>query len=242
MLRNFVFNKVFVIESLENNERKTGKELYNDILKWKPLQSGMVFTCEFIDLNCRNDFFDFFNKIQNDAYLGLKPIFHFEIHGLKDKSGLSLKNGEIIHYKELAIALSTVNQIIGNNLFLTLSVCHGAYLLGNVQIDKPAPFIGFVGSFDLIYNSDSLMRYTEFYDAFLMSFDLGKAIQRFLNANTLNPNTFNLIDTEETFKSVYKKYLLENTTKDGIKKRWTNSIISENLKFNSRQHTRLLVR
>ena len=141
-----------------------------------------------------------------------------------------------------SIALSTVNQIIGNNLFLTLSVCHGAYLLGNVQIDKPAPFIGFVGSFDLIYNSDSLMRYTEFYDAFLMSFDLGKAIQRFLNANTLNPNTFNLIDTEETFKSVYKKYLLENTTKDGIKKRWKNSIISENLKFNSRQHKRFLER
>lgn len=70
----------------------------------------------------------------------MKPIFHFEIHGVKDKTGLVLKNDDLISYSELTNMLSQVNQAIGNNLFLTLSVCHGAFLLGNVKIDKPAPF------------------------------------------------------------------------------------------------------
>lgn len=238
-MRSFTFNKVFVIESIQDDEKKNGFELYQDILRYKPLQTGEPFSCEFAELNNISDFHNFFDNLKKEIYKGLKPILHFEIHGLDDKSGLSLKNDDIISYPLLTHKLSEINQLIGNNLFLTLAVCHGAYLLGNVSIDKPAPFLGFIGSFEEIYNSDSLLRYSDFYDEFLSSFHLGKAIKRFLQANALNPNNFNLIETEETFKSVYKKYLIENTTKTGIKERWKNSIVDQNLFFASRKSRRI---
>lgn len=238
-MRNFSFNQIFVVESLDDSEKKTGYELYSDILRWKPQQSGKTFKVEFNEINSRDDFFNFFDDVTSKSNNGLKPIFHFEIHGLEDKSGLILKNDEIILYAELTSLLSKVNQLIGNNLFLTLSVCHGAYLLGNVKIDKPAPFMGFIGSFEKTYNKDALVRYTEFYDEFLSNFNLGSAIQKFLDANNFGVNTYNLIETEETFKTVYKNYLTEKTTEEGIKNRWKQAIIDKNLTFVSRQEKRL---
>lgn len=216
-MRSFSFNKIFVIESL--NDKKTGHELYNDILRWKQKLNNNIFECEFVELNSRVEFFSFFQNLLMEINHGLKPIFHFEIHGLSDKSGLSLKNNDKILYKELANLLSQINKVIGNNLFLTLAVCHGAYLLEGVRIDQPAPYLGFIGSFEEVKNNDTLLRYSDFYDEFLTSFNLEKSIQRFLNVNALTPNTFTIIETEETFKQVYKNYIKENTSGRGIKKR-----------------------
>ncbi|WP_155860264.1 hypothetical protein [Chryseobacterium sp. UNC8MFCol] len=217
-MRNFSFNKIFVIESLDD-KKKTGYELYYDILRWKQKQSDDKFQCEFVELKTRIDFFSFFENLEKQISYGLKPIFHFEIHGLEDKSGLSLQNNEKIFYNELANLLSRINILIGNNLFLTLAVCHGAYLLGSVKIDQPAPFLAFIGSFEVIQNNDTLLRYSEFYDEFLTSFNLEKSIARFLNVNALTPNTFTIIETEETFKKVYKNYLKESTSGSGLKNR-----------------------
>lgn len=49
-----------------------------------------------------------------------------------------------------------------------------------------------------------MARYTEFYDEFQSSFNLNKAIQKFLEANNFGANTYNLIESEETFITVYK--------------------------------------
>ncbi|THF53143.1 hypothetical protein E6C50_02760 [Flavobacterium supellecticarium] len=237
-MRNFRFNKIYVIESLDKDEQKTGKDLYDDILRWRQMSSDNKFTCEYKPINNKVEYETLIAHIEKECEKGIFPILHFEIHGLSNKSGLVLNNNETITYSKLTEDLSKINIKIGNNLFLTLAVCHGAYLLGAVKINKPAPFLGFIGSFETINNDDILYRYTGFYNEFLTSFDLSTSLKIFFEANHIDNNKFSFIDTEETFMTVYKNYIKENTSKKGIKKRIEDAILENNLTFKSRQEKR----
>lgn len=231
----FKFNKVYVIESLDKNEHKTGKDLYDDILKWRQLSSDNKFVCEYKPVNNKVEYKTLISEIEKECENGIFPILHFEVHGFSDKSGLALNSGEPISYPELIEDLSKINIKTGNNLFLTLAVCHGAYLLKAIRINEPSPFLSFVGSFKKINNNDILYRYSEFYSDFLANFNLFSALKIFFEANQIEENKFSFIDTVETFKTVYKNYIIENTSKEGIKKRIENSIKENDLKFASRQ-------
>ena len=237
-MRNFKFNKIYVIESLKEDEHKTGKELYEDIIRRRQMSNSDRFISEYKPINNKIEYKALLSEIEKECSNGILPILHFEIHGFSDKSGLALNNNESINYLELAEDLSRINIKTGNNLFLTLAVCHGAYLLETIKIDKPAPYLSFLGSFEKINNDDILYRYSEFYNEFLMNFNLYSSLKIFFDANLIEENKFSFIDTEETFKTVYKNYLLENTSKQGIQKRIEDSITENNLTLNSRQQKR----
>ncbi|MBJ6368136.1 hypothetical protein [Snuella sedimenti] len=232
------FNKIFVIESLDSTEEKeTGKELYDDLLRWKEIQLGAPFKAELIQVKNRIQFFESLKKIKNECKNNsVYPIIHFEIHG--NKSGLSLVSNEFIEWIELYKNLITINSIIGNNLFLTLAVCKGAYLMELIKLANPAPFWGFIGSFDKINSEDILIRYNEFYKEFLDSFNISKAFYKLQNANSQFPSTYRFINSETTFKEVYTNYLKENTSQEGLKKRVKQVQVDEKLKFNSRPDKR----
>ena len=75
---SFEFNKAYVIESL-GNERKTGKELYDDLLRW---QSYKIkgFEAEIFQPVTKADFFDTIEQIKLDSVSnGKYPIIHIEI-------------------------------------------------------------------------------------------------------------------------------------------------------------------
>ena len=239
-MSKFEFNKIYVLESLdENEEQLTGKELYDDLLRWKEYEFAGKFKAELIQIHDKIDFFKQLNKIKIECIdLKYYPILHLEIHGSNDTSGLILKSGELVKWAELYDILSDINLEIGNNLFLTLAVCHGAYLMQLISLNKPAPFYGFIGSFDEIGIEDLLIRYNEFYKEFLSSFKLDLAFEKLIAANPSIPSTYRYISSEETFKHVYDKYLKENTSLEGIEKRKTQVIKDENLKFTNRAERR----
>jgi hypothetical protein len=237
-LRNFKFNKIYVIESLGKDEQKTGKELYDDIIRWRQMSSNNKFQCEYKSINNKIEYKTLIAEIEKECKNGIFPILHFELHGFSDKSGLALNSNEPITYLELTEDLSKINTIIGNNLFLTLAVCHGAYLIGAIKIHNPAPYLSFIGSFETINDGDILYRYSEFYNEFLMNFNLFSSLKIFFEANQIEANKFSFIDTEETFRTIYKDYIIENTSKEGIKKRIDDSIAENNFNFSRQQKRR----
>jgi hypothetical protein len=115
-MNGFEFNKVYVIESLdEKTEKLTGKELYEDLLRWKEFQIK-DFKSEYIPVADRKDFFKILETIKDECTTkGQYPILHFEIHGSSDKSGLVLKSKELITWQELYQDLIDLNSSIGNN-------------------------------------------------------------------------------------------------------------------------------
>ena len=204
MKRSFRFNKLYVIESLEADEKQTGTELYNDLLRWKVIGTEKL-SAEIINANSKKELFSIIQRIQSDCKKeDIFPIIHLEIHGSKYLDGLVLNSGELIRWMELYDDLVRLNESIGNNLFLTMAVCHGAHLMQLIKIDKPSPYWGIIGSFDEIYQQDILVRYNQFYDEFLTSFDLDKSIERLQKANEIMPADYRYINSEETFEKVYK--------------------------------------
>lgn len=234
-MKGFKFNKVYIIESLNSNiEKQTGKELFNDLLKWKQYQLK-DFNSELFQVNDKKDFFEKIDKIKDDCtVLGYYPIIHFEIHGDSQKSGLVLNSGELIKWKDLYEHLIEINTIVGNNLFLTMAVCNGAFIMELIKIEKPAPFWGFIGSFDPIEESDILIRYNKFYDSFLTDFNLNKATDQLHKANPNIPSKYRYINSEETFVNVYKSYLKERFTEEEIKERFKDGLKQENIKITDR--------
>ena len=213
-----IFNKIYVIQSLDKNEEQTGKLIYDEVIKVRTKYSDKC-DAEFILVNNRHDLENSLIKINEDCLNGVKPIIHLEIHGNENGDGLTLENNEYIGYSELCNSLTKININSGNNLFLTLAVCHGAWIMQNIKLDKPAPFVGVIGSFEKIGNIDLYIRYSEFYSEFLINFDFDKSFDILQKVNKKIPNTYRVLDSVELFKNVYKNYLQENTSEEGIKKR-----------------------
>lgn len=236
MMNTFEFNKIFVLESLFG-ERRTGKELYQDILHWQKFRHGGKLQTEFIEIGNKRDFNTFFEKLSYECKMeAIIPILHLEIHG--NSSGLQLISDEILSWKELYNYLVAINIIIKNNLFLTLGVCEGAYLMSQIKPDKPVPFYGFIGSFQKITSEDIIIRFSAFYTEFLESFSVNKAINMLFKSNPDLPSSYQLIKSEETFYHALKLYEDLWSTPKKIDERFENLVVRENLVFVSRQEKR----
>lgn len=237
---DFEFNKVYVIESL-GFERKTGEELYNDLLKIKTYQLEN-FTAELFQPVTKAEFVECLESIKDDIVSnGIFPIIHLELHG--NKSGMELESGEFILWSELYDLLVDLNTTSNFNLFLSMGVCMGGYLMQEIKINRPAPFWGFIGSFETLYNTDIIARYTQFYTEFLTSFDLNKAFDQLKNANTGIPADYRIISSEMTFQNVYKAYAANEFTSVKVKERFEKALRESGHNIKDRnQHNRFLIK
>lgn len=235
-MNTFDFNKIFVLESLFG-ERQTGKELYQDILRWQKFKHKGKLQIEFIEITNKSEFNLFFEALTHECRTeGIMPILHLEIHG--NSYGLQLVSKEIVSWEELYNYLVAINIIIKNNLFLTLGVCEGAYLMSQIKPYKPVPFYGFIGSFQKITSEDIIIRYSAFYTEFLESFSVNKAINMLFKSNPKLPSSYQLIKSEETFYHSLKLYEDLWSTPKKIDERFENLVVRENLVFVSRQERR----
>ena len=68
------FNRIYIVESLQSNDRKTGTELYNDLLRWK----GVLhpdFEAVLKTPTTMNEFMSLFDSILDDCINnGIAPI------------------------------------------------------------------------------------------------------------------------------------------------------------------------
>lgn len=232
MAEGFQFDKIYVLEGLKSTERKTGKELYDDLLRWKSMQiTGL--TAEYVPLQNKQDFIDAFKTIKNDVDKnGIYPVVHLELHG--NKNGLGTPSGEFVTWSEIYNLLIAINIETNNNVFLTLGVCMGGYLMQEIKVDRECPFWGFVGSFDTLYNSDIIIRYTEFYTELFSSFDLNISFNKLKAANTGIPADYRFINSEQTFKNIYNRYLHTQFTPEIIKKRFEDGVKAEKVDLKDR--------
>ena len=234
-MSGFKFNKVYVIESLDSTKDKlTGQELYEDLLRRKTYQIK-DFKSELFQIETKKDFFEKLEHLKNESITeGYYPILHFEIHGSEDNTGLVLKSNELVTWEELVTDLRDLNTIIENNLFITMAVCFGAYIMRLIKVSEPSPFWGIIGSFEEIYVYDLIIRYNEFYTEFLENFDLNKAVEKLHNANPNLESSFKFINSEQTFINVNKKYFSEKFTPKAIGERFKDGIKQEGIKMTDR--------
>lgn len=242
----FSFNKIVVFESLDEDEKKTGTEIYNDLFYYKSLEIEQL-SSEIVSITNKDKLICELEKIalacKND---GLLPILHFEMHGLENHSGLYIISGESISWEELCDYLRKINILMRNNLFFTMAVCHGAYLMKTIDLRKAAPFWGFIGSFDVLYDTMLLRSYRAFYEEFLYSFDMNRAImalqQKAKELNLQFPNEssyYNFINCQIVFRRLNEKQKQMNEDDVALNERFEKESALMGVTQNKRKIKRL---
>lgn len=202
------FNRIYVIESLPANDEKTGTRLHYDLLQWQSYRFEGFKSVLLEPQNKQEWVVDMTGILKDTANKGTLPIIHFEVHGSTTKDGLILASGELVSWEELSNILTRINIASRMNLFVSLAVCHGAYLLTQYHLDQRAFCYGVLGSFDVLKVNDLKIRFNEFYEELFSSFDINKAYQRLLNANSEVQVDYECISALEIFYRNYRNYIL----------------------------------
>ena len=213
------FNRIYVIESLQPNDKLTGTDLHKDLLRY---QSIVHSDFESILKNPvdKKDWNQLFKEIEKDCRLnGNSPIIHLEVHGEKLKRGLVLTSGELVTWEELYQNLVDINIAIKNELFITMAVCFGNFWLSSAFLNQPAAFRGIVGSFDELKVSDLVIRYNAFYQELFNSFDFNRAYTALKNSNPGLPNDYRCYSAEEIFALAFRDYEINYCSQKALRKR-----------------------
>lgn len=215
--RGFFADKVCIIESVTSNDIACGSILYNN------LKSDInTRECELYTPSSGQDLFDSLNRILKDIKLtGKYPILHFCMHG--DTIGLEINNGDEVEWLQLKKILIDINVACHNNLLITLAVCEGAYLLNIIHPKDRSPFWGMIGNVEGVHQGQSPIAFTKFYKELLLSKQLASAfdILNLYHKEGINIklNTFSLVNSEMTFKKVYRKYKKNHLSSQALEHR-----------------------
>lgn len=216
--RNFLFNKIYVVESLSTNETRTGENLYNDLLRWKVEQNEHL-ESQLLQVDNRNDFFSSLETIKNEITDdGKLPFIHLEIHGSIDKNGLVLNSGKLVTWLELANRFREINLLTNHNLVVSLATCFGAYIYREMRLTDTAPFWGFVAPWEEVETGDVEISFNSFFDTLLNLFDFNKAIKSLNESNQL-PYRYHFYNAEEVFDRVFSKYEGDSYSPENYRKR-----------------------
>lgn len=235
----FYFSKVYVIESLPLGERRTGTNIFTDIIERKTWQNP-VLKAELLAPQTRIEFVQCLEKIRCEIETGEAwPFIHFEIHGSPD--GFSLANGEDFTWEELYPHLKMLNFLTRNNLFVSLATCFGAHIFNVVNPLQTAPFYGYVGSWETVGDRDLEADFTEFFKVFLSSSSMTKAIERLNQSAGEATNRYTVFHAEGLFDLIYdERYMKQVMTAEGFERR-VNEFFAHFLKTRSDYFLRLSI-
>jgi hypothetical protein len=125
------FNKITVIESLEDGDRKTGREVFDDLEFVKLLNSNRLET-DFKSVSKISGFMICIDElIANVELKGVYPILHIDAHG--NEEGVKFSENSYIEWQELLEKLSRLNLLMKGNLLVVLASCYGAHIIRHIS-------------------------------------------------------------------------------------------------------------
>lgn len=204
-------NHIFVIQSLPIGDKRTGEELYTDVIKRRIdlLQADNIkMTHAYFDTNDKNAFIESLKYIQTNApYLSGGLLIHFEIHGSNDKDGFVLGDGSLVTWKESVELLRPINISTCNKLYLTLATCFGRYIYLGVDPNLKSPYQAYISASRIVYNYEVMESFNTLFEILI---DCGDLVHSYLEHEKNNSPFFykdSLTTFEEHIKIVREKML-----------------------------------
>ena len=144
-IRNLEGFKVYILESLCSDDRKTGEDL-KDILRQMSVDKKLSlsdFDYQYISISNKEEFLAALATIEIEVNSNNKwPIIQVECHGSIKGEGLVLSSRENVCWTDLFDSLRTINIASSNLLILNLSMCFGDTVIRYIDPQKRAPFRG----------------------------------------------------------------------------------------------------
>lgn len=136
--------KVFIIESLHENDKRTGEDLKDNLRQIWYDQELSEFEYQYNYISNNKELSCVFVEIEKQVSTNNKfPIVQIECHGFQE--GIELESKETVSWKDLFDYLRPINVASYNCLFLNLSMCFGEAVIRYIDPTKRAPFRGVAG-------------------------------------------------------------------------------------------------
>ena len=240
-MSNFLFNKIFILESLTPNELQTGTELEKRLNQWTQEQG---IGCQVVTFQVHS--MQDWDIAWNGIYTSIEkmdnvPIIHLEMHGNQTAIGIDRGAKGIIPLPEVFSKVQHANVLSKNNIFLSLAVCMGLNVIRDLKIFEPMPFCGVLGSLETLQNDELLNNYTIFYKAFLSTLNLDKAKQ-IMEKSGINAEKYNLYKPEEIFLNAYLGYLETYKTDEQIESKAIEAASEAGVLFANDEERNIFIR
>jgi len=197
---------IIVIQSLSDKEKKTGKILYDDIIKRHIdyLQSeNLKMTREFHEVLDKKSFVEILHFYGiNSQYMNGGIVIHLEMHGSEDKDGLILSDNSFISWEEIVDLLRIININTKNNLYITMATCFGRYMFKGVSDKKKSPYSGYISASKKVIVDEILDDFTMIYETLIAN---GNLVHSYLELDKKGSNFF-YMDSETTFEKNFEAF------------------------------------
>lgn len=207
------FNRLYIVESLEDHELKTGTELFEylqPVVEDSPFALSLgLFTCAGVQ-----GFRDVAARVLEKSKAGHLPWLHIECHGSSD-DGLYFANGSELSWEDLCDLLRPINEACGFQLFVVVSTCYGANIVSGIDTGEGAPCLGLIGPSDQVDPAELLGHFRDFYRTLLQTTDIGHAMGSWKNRK-LQHGSMAIVTANDWWRDLMFSYLSENGTSKGI--------------------------
>lgn len=197
---------IVIIQSLGQNDKKTGKDLFDDVIRYKDFYDNKCFSA-FYDANSKLDFKNHVQSIYNSLQVGDILTLHIETHGSDD--GIVLNNGELIPWKEFYDLTRPINIKIGHLLLVVMAMCKSIAMISSINPYDRAPYRAFICSTRKVFPEELYNGFVEFYSKYnnlLDSFDAIALLQNEVkDENGYSP--FQILSCESVFDETFKENL-----------------------------------
>jgi len=190
---------IIVIQSLSEEDKKTGDELERDVLRYKELLHDNSFVRLF-NVENLSDFERIINQIIDTTTRGEIFTLHFETHG--SRYGIQLASGEFITWMQFYDCIRPINIKLNNLLLIVMASCFGASLISYLDPMKRAPFLAFVGARRILAEEEVRRAFSAFYQEYTNPLDIDKSMKAInfeIDEGDLNKQTFLCFTSEKLF-------------------------------------------
>ncbi len=191
---------IIVIQSLFDEDKKSGKELYDDIISRMidlKQEENIKMSHEYFDTPTKESFIEILRYIEAKAqYIPGGVLIHLEIHGSEKVDGLVLSDRKLIKWKELIALFRDINIKTRNQLYITMATCFGRQLYEGVDPNEKCPYSGYISASKKVKTQEVIENFSEL---FIKLIEDGNLIKSYLDVSTDDSNFF-YKDSKETFR------------------------------------------
>lgn len=194
---------IIVIQSLKENERKTGDELQKDILQYKKYLHEDSFV-EFYNVTTVRSFIKTLENIKEAMSKGKIFSLHLETHG--SENGIHLSSEECMTWKQFFDNIRPVNIKMGHLLIVIMAMCRGGGIISYIEPHKRAPYKAFIGAFRDITVDEVARGFSAFYGRYTNMLDIAEGMEALdAEIDGINPQkkTFWCFSAEDIFDSTF---------------------------------------
>lgn len=189
---------IVVIQSIPKDQLQTGTQLYEDLLRYKPIMDGNIF-CELINVVDRNDFEIALSHILSILEEGDVLTIHIEAHGSVD--GIALSSGEIVEWKDFYDLIRPINIALGHLLFIVMAMCSSIAMISKISLEERAPYRAFICTTREMFPNELYEGFLSFYEKFCNLLDVFRAMTALQNEihDENGHSPFQLLSAESVF-------------------------------------------